>query len=68
MKKDDWNNSAFAYCLLHVLREGVADLNVDGKIVISGLQQYLSKTVPQLTNNVQQPTYRVKNISNDWRV
>lgn len=70
-----WNNSVFTYCLLSGLTENKenstskkADLNEDGQIMVSELQQYLAAEVPKLTKGHQQPTMRVENISNDWRV
>lgn len=36
--------------------------------LVSELQTYLSRRVPELTNGQQQPTSRLENIANDWRV
>ena len=65
---DQWKNSVFTYALLSGLKEKKADLNNDGAIMISELQKYLAMQVSKLTNNQQQPTMRIENISNDWRV
>lgn len=65
---DQWNNSVFTYTLLSGLKEQKADLNKDGQIMVSELQEYLATEVPKLTNNHQRPTMRLENISNDWRV
>lgn len=68
MESSKWNNGVFTFCLIQGLKEQKADLNKDGKIMISELQQYLQKAVPELTNGKQRPTSRVENINNDWRV
>lgn len=65
----EWDdNSVFTYSFLKGLKDQQADLNFDGEITISELQQYLPKMVSRLTNNLQRPTYRMENIGNDWRV
>lgn len=66
LESDDWNNSVFTYALKHGLLKKVADLNSDGKIHLSELQQYLGFTVTRLTENLQQPIHRSENTLNDW--
>ncbi|GEM_PF-3724780 len=61
-------NGTFTYCLLKGLRKGGADLNGDNQITISELQQFVATEVPKLTHGIQQPTYRVENIANDFIV
>jgi WD40 repeat protein len=68
MESAKWNNGVFTYCLLSGLKGAKADLNKDGKIMISELQLYLQKAVPELTGGRQRPTSRVENINNDWQV
>lgn len=68
MEGAKWNNGVFTYCLLRGLSEKKADLDKNGRIMISELEQYLSIEVPKLTDNHQRPTMRVENISNDWRI
>lgn len=68
MESAKWNNGVFTFCLLSGLKEKKADMDKDGKIMISELQQYLQKTVPELTGGKQRPTSRVENINNDWQV
>ncbi|MCO6487451.1 MAG: hypothetical protein J5I98_03485 [Phaeodactylibacter sp.] len=68
MEGPEWNNSVFAYAFLKGIREGQADLNYDGVITISELQEYLPRKVSQLTRGGQLPTYRYENIQNDWRI
>ncbi|MEM9919222.1 MAG: caspase family protein [Bacteroidota bacterium] len=64
----DWGNSIFTYCLKRGINKGVADLNSDGEIHLSELQQYLSTSVKRLTSNKQQPVHRAENILNDWQI
>lgn len=68
MESAKWNNGVFTYCLLSGLKDKKADLDKDGKVMISELQLYLQKAVPELTNGKQRPTSRVENINNDWQV
>lgn len=63
-----WKNSVFTYCLLKGLRDGDADTNKDGKVMVSELETYISAEVPRLTDGRQQPAFRVENIVNDWQV
>jgi hypothetical protein len=65
---ENWQNSVFTYALLAGLKNGKADLDKNGAVMVSELQQYLAKEVSNLTNNQQRPTFRLENISNDWRV
>lgn len=64
----EWNHSVFTYSLIKGLKERAADLNGDGEIVVSELQRYLASNVAALTKGKQQPTFRVENQKNDWRV
>lgn len=68
MEGPEWNNSVFAYAFLKGIRERQADLNYDGAITISELQEYLPRKVSQLTRGGQLPTYRYENIQNNWRI
>jgi uncharacterized caspase-like protein len=68
MESDEWKNGLFTYCLLHGLKDKVADENGDGKIMLSELQNYLRKEVTELSNGAQQPTSRIENLSMDFRV
>ncbi len=62
------NNGVFTYSLLKGLREAEADIDGDGAVNISELQSYVRDTVIELTNGLQQPTFRTENIDNDWPV
>lgn len=68
MEGPKWNNSVFTYAFLKGIQKGQADLNYDGKITISELQDYLPRKVSQLTSGGQLPTFRYENMLNDWRV
>jgi hypothetical protein len=68
MESDQWKNGLFTYCLLHGLKNKAADLNHDGQIMLSELQQYLRTEVTKLSQGAQQPTSRIENLSMDFRV
>ncbi|OJJ22193.1 hypothetical protein BKI52_09140 [marine bacterium AO1-C] len=68
LESEEWNNGVFTYSLLDGLKNRKADLNQDGKIMLSELQIYLNKRVIELTKGQQTPTSRVANLSNDFRV
>ena len=65
LESDKWNNGVFTYCFISGIREKKADLNQDGKIFLSELQEYVVSKVQELTNGKQKPTFRAENISND---
>lgn len=64
----EWNNGVFTYCLINGLRDMKADLNNDGQVRLSEIEEYLQKKVPELTHGRQQPTSRAENLSNDFVV
>lgn len=68
MEGKEWNNGAFTYCLLKGLKTGVADLNRDGRILVSELLSYLKTEVSRLTGQAQVPTSRTQNLVNDYRI
>ncbi|WP_169433395.1 caspase family protein [Lewinella cohaerens] len=63
---DEWENSAFTYCLINGLKNENADLNNDNQVTISEIQEYLSYAVSRLTNGGQQPINRTENIFNNY--
>lgn len=65
---DHWGNGVFTWCLKKGLQNQEADLNKDGKIMVSELQTWLGKAVETETNGAQHPIYRSENIANDWAV
>ena len=48
MEGKEWQNGVFTYGLLNGLYNRDADLNKDGKIMLSELNQYLIRKVPEL--------------------
>ena len=54
--------------LLEGLKKRKADINNDGKIMLSELKDYMHKAVPALTKGMQQPTFRSENIRGDFRI
>jgi WD40 repeat protein len=68
LESKDWNNSAFTYAILEGLDSKKADLDQDGFVKISELQQYVTFKVHQLTEGKQVPTTRHINRSNDFLI
>jgi len=68
MESADWKNGLFTYCLLNGITTGDADLNKDGEIWLSELQEYVGEQVTLLSNGKQQPTSRIENQVVDFRV
>jgi WD40 repeat protein/uncharacterized caspase-like protein len=68
MEGDQWQNGLFTYCLLIGLKNKTADINQDGEIMLSELQQYLQSEVLKMSNGKQKPTSRIENISLDYPV
>ncbi|MFP4579640.1 MAG: caspase family protein [Candidatus Sumerlaeia bacterium] len=50
-----WGHGAFTKCLLEGLREKEADITNDNLISIEEIDNYVSKAVPKLTDNKQNP-------------
>ena len=61
-------NGLFTLCLLEGLKNRKADVDKDGKIMLSELKDYMYKAVPALTKGMQQPTFRSENIRGDFRI
>lgn len=68
MESARWHNGLFTYSLLQGVKSGDADLNRDGKIMLSELQEYVSETVNELSEGMQKPTSRIENATLDYRV
>ncbi len=68
MESDEWKNGLFTYCLLSGLRNETADLNEDGKIMLSELQLYVTEKVAKLSHGKQVPTSRIQNIALDYQI
>ncbi|MBN4073054.1 WD40 repeat domain-containing protein [Crocinitomix catalasitica] len=63
----EWKNGVFTYAVLNGIKNNSADINGDGHILISELQDYVRATVIDLTHGMQKPTARNQNFSNDFR-
>ncbi len=63
-----WKNGVFTYSLLYGITSNEADLNKDGEIWVSEIQEYLSKKVYALTNGKQSPTSRKENLITNFRI
>ncbi|MBN2891532.1 MAG: caspase family protein [Bacteroidales bacterium] len=59
-------NGVFTYVLITGLKSKKADINKDGKIMLSELQDYVMKTVSELTRGHQNPTNRRENLDYDF--
>ncbi len=68
MEGDKWQNGIFTWCLKKGLGEKSADLDGDGNVMVSELQQWLGVEVSNLTGGRQRPTFRTENITNDWKI
>ncbi|MCE3295064.1 MAG: hypothetical protein K0R65_778 [Crocinitomicaceae bacterium] len=68
MESSTWKNGLFTYCLLSGLSSQKADLNLDGKIMLSEVQQYVRSEVSRLSQGKQQPTSRLENLSLDYPI
>jgi uncharacterized caspase-like protein len=68
MESDSWKNGLFTYCFIDGLKNNKADLNSDGKIMLSELQTYVRGEVLKLSNGAQEPTTRIQNIALDYQV
>ncbi len=68
MESGEWKNGLFTYCLINGIRSGSADLNKDGKIMLSELQKFVQDQVTILSGGLQQPTSRMENREGDFNV
>jgi hypothetical protein len=68
MESSQCKNGLFTYCYINGFQSKAADLNKDGVIMLSELQQYVATQVTQLSKGKQQPTSRIENNVLDWRV
>lgn len=65
-ESDRWRNGLFTYCLLDGLATLSADINGDGKVMLSELQEYVTQRVFKLSGGQQTPTFRLENIAADY--
>jgi WD40 repeat protein len=68
MESSDWKNGLFTYCFLQGLQNKRADMNRDGKVLISELRQYVYEEVTKMSGGKQTPTARIENIMMDYRI
>ena len=57
------SNGIFTHCLIQRIKSKEQE-----PVMISDLQEYLATEVQKLTEGMQTPSFRRKNISNDWRI
>lgn len=65
---EQWKNGVFTYVILDGLKNKRCDANNDNSVTISELRDYVVKRVQELTNGKQNPTSRVENLENDFKV
>jgi|GEM_PF-1729386 len=68
LEGDLWQNSVFIYALLAGLRNEAADLDKNGVIQVSELQQHLAGVIYELTGGRQRPVSRLENVINDFSI
>jgi len=68
MEGSEWNNGVFTWSMLKGLKGMEADLNRDGSIMLSEIQEYVQEKVGEITDGKQVPTSRLENMSNDFRI
>jgi uncharacterized caspase-like protein len=59
-ESDTWQHGAFTKALLDALDDPAADINHNGLISTTGLENYLMKRVPELTDGKQTPGIEVR--------
>jgi WD40 repeat protein/uncharacterized caspase-like protein len=68
MESSEWKNGLFTYCLLFGLKNGGADLDKNGEVMLSELQTYVKERVSDLSHGKQIPTTRIENLTLDYRI
>ena len=68
MESDQWRNGLFTYCLLKGLKSGMADLDYDGNILLSELQNYVIEEVTEKSKGTQRPSSRITNAREDFKI
>lgn len=68
LEGDTWKNGVFTYSFLSGLSTQAADLNKDGKVMLSEITKYVLNKVVVLTHGAQNPTSRIENIYNDIEI
>lgn len=65
---DQWKNGVFTYSFLRGVQDKKADLDGNGQIMLSEMNEYIRDEVFKLTAGKQRPTNRAENINNDWQL
>lgn len=68
IESDAYKNGLFTYCFLNGVISKKADLNSDGEIWLSEIQEFVGEEVTKLSNGQQKPTSRNENRSLDFRL
>lgn len=68
MEGGEWNNGVFTFSFLNGIKNGKADINGDGKIMLSEMNSFVREEVFRLTNGLQQPTNRAEVMESDWQL
>jgi uncharacterized caspase-like protein len=68
LESDAWKNGVFTYSVLSGLQEAKADVNKDGRIMVSELRAWVLQEVPRLTGGRQTPTTRNDNLEFDFEL
>jgi WD40 repeat protein len=68
MESSEWKNGLFTFCFLEGIKSQRADLNSDGVIMLSEMQNYLQKEVFKLSAGKQKPNSRIENLSLDYPI
>lgn len=67
-ESDRTKNGIFTYILTNGISTGEADINNDGRIMVSELRDYLMDNVSKMTKGHQNPTCRRQNLEFDFRI
>jgi len=63
-----WQNGLFSYCLMQGLHDQRCDIDGDGRLSVSELQQYCQRQVALLSGGRQQPTSRTENRQSEFYI
>jgi hypothetical protein len=65
-ESDVWGNGVFTYALMNGIKNRMTDVNKDGGISISELQEFVSQVVTRETQFKQKPSSKSENLINDF--
>lgn len=66
LEGNQWDNGVFTYCLLQGLKDKKADSDRNGHIDISEIKRFILQKVPEYTNGLQTPGFRIENLNDNW--